>query len=600
MNIHQEPFFHILGYDTEHTGYGIHTKEFLNVLRKHKKDFLFTDITHLKTYADREKLKTKLSQKQNVYNIAINYGSECYTTVKDYDGLKIGWTVWESTIIPDNWKDELNKLDQVWIPSKWGKNILVENGVDIDKIKVVPEGVNTEVFKRLERRPENNITKLKGFKFLNIGKYEGRKNTDLLIRAFDEEFNKEENVFLFLQAYNAFIPNFNLNQIIDSMNLKNREKIYVISPIKNHNDLSVIYNSCDCFVYPTRAEGWGLPLIEALSCGMNSIACNNGGQSEYLYNPEQQIYIDLNYTMIDITRKDFGNFMFHTNNTNNNMGQWAEIEMNELKTKMRYAFKNKNNNNNSINTVAMKHIHQYWSWDKLLENENFTCTRSSITHSSNIPKFFYQSWCRKDNPDSKIPSEILNKTLKYMPSGFTYKCFTLNDIRDYLKTNWGNNVLDLFESYKYIPHKIDLWRYCILYDTGGIYMDADCVLSTDISILMNNDAVFVTNNRGVKDIFNGFIITIEKNPIIKNIIDFMVKVKTDLEYDYYYNCKELYNIINNYIELSLGKHNYQINKLGVNGKMCILFDKQLNDGRFYPFYNEIPLLSETNSLYPYP
>ena len=92
----------------------------------------------------------------------------------------------------------------------------------------------------------------------------------------------------------------------------------------------------------------------------------------------------------------------------------------------------------------------------------------------------------------------------------------------------------------------------------------------------------------------------EKNPIIKNIIDFMVKVKTDLEYDYYYNCKELYNIINNYIELSLGKHNYQINKLGFNGKMCILFDKQLNDGRFYPFYNEIPLLSETNSLYPYP
>ena len=61
MNIHQEPFFHILGYDTEHTGYGIHTKEFLNVLRKHKKDFLFTDLTQLKTYADREQLKNKLS-----------------------------------------------------------------------------------------------------------------------------------------------------------------------------------------------------------------------------------------------------------------------------------------------------------------------------------------------------------------------------------------------------------------------------------------------------------------------------------------------------------------------------------------------------------
>jgi glycosyltransferase involved in cell wall biosynthesis len=368
MNLSKEPFFHILGYDTEHTGYGIHTKEFINTLRKHKKNFLFTDITQIKTYADREKIKNFLSQKQNVYNISINYGSDCYNVVKYYEGLKIGWTVWESSIIPDNWKDELNKLDQVWIPSKWGKNILIMNGVDKYKIKVVPEGVNTEVFKLIENLPENNITRLKGFKFLNIGKYEGRKNTDLLIRAFDEEFNKEEEVFLFLQSYNAFIPNFNMNQILDSMNLRNREKIYVISPLKKHNDLSVIYNSCDCFVYPTRAEGWGLPLIEALSCGMNAIACNNGGQSEYLYNPKQEIYIDLKYSMIDITRKDFGNFMFHTNNANNNMGQWAEIDINELKTKIRYVFENNINNNKNI--VGMQHIHQYWSWDKLLENEN--------------------------------------------------------------------------------------------------------------------------------------------------------------------------------------------------------------------------------------
>ena len=383
-NVSNEPFFHILGYYSEHTGYGIHTKEFINVLITHKKDFLFTDISEIKTYADREKINMFLSEKQNVYNISISYGSECYNIVKDFNGLKIGWTVWESTIIPDNWKNELNKLDQVWIPSKWGKNILITNGIDKDKIKVVPEGVNIEVFKRIKQLPENNITKLKGFKFLNIGKYEGRKNTDLLIRAFDEEFNKDEEVFLFLQSYNIFIPNFNMNKIIDSMNLRNREKIYTISPVKNHNDLSVIYNSCDCFVYPSRAEGWGLPLIEALSCGMNVISCNNGGQSEYLYNSVEEIFTDLKYTMVDITRKDFGNYLFHTNNENKNMGQWAEIEMNELKNKMRLVFENNKNDKNhkndkndkNINIVGMKHIHQNWSWAKLLENENLYLSKN--------------------------------------------------------------------------------------------------------------------------------------------------------------------------------------------------------------------------------
>ena len=37
----------------------------------------------------------------------------------------------------------------------------------------------------------------------------------------------------------------------------------------------------------------------------------------------------------------------------------------------------------------------------------------------------------------------------------------------YLENNWGNKYVNLFKSYDKIAHKTDLWRYCILYDTGG-------------------------------------------------------------------------------------------------------------------------------------
>lgn len=214
---------------------------------------------------------------------------------------------------------------------------------------------------------------------------------------------------------------------------------------------------------------------------------------------------------------------------------------------------------------------------------------------SKIPKLFYQCW------NGNIPDVITNETKKNLPQDFVMKIFSHDEVRSYLLKNWGQDVLNLFNSYKRIPHKIDLWRYCILYDTGGIYMDADCVLKSNISCLLNNDSVFVINNRGAKDIFNGFIITTPKNPIFKSIIDYMINVKTNLEDDYFFNAKELYNIINRYINISSLKHNYLSTKEDfLNKKICVLVDKQWNDGYFYAFLNTIPILAEQNSLYPYP
>tara|TARA_B110000858_G_C17751643_1_gene449984 strand:+ start:1148 stop:1369 length:222 start_codon:yes stop_codon:yes gene_type:complete len=53
---------------------------------------------------------------------------------------------------------------------------------------------------------------------------------------------------------------------------------------------------------------------------------------------------------------------------------------------------------------------------------------------------------------------------------------------------------------------------------GGMYMDADSVLLNDIDFIFDYDLLFVTNNRGVKDIFNGFIMTPPKCPIYKLMI----------------------------------------------------------------------------------
>lgn len=205
-----------------------------------------------------------------------------------------------------------------------------------------------------------------------------------------------------------------------------------------------------------------------------------------------------------------------------------------------------------------------------------------------IPMLFYQSW------DDDLPSEIMNINKIHM-GNFEYLLFNIQDMQNYLKNKWGVNILYLFNKYKKICHKVDLWRYCILYDTGGVYMDADCILTNSIerNDFLNKEAVFVTNDRGVRDIFNGFIMTVPKNPIIKKIIDYMVTVGTTLEHDYYFNCKELYNIVSKYLKT------YNLNRHSDYKNIIILVDKELTNGMFYPFYKEVPILLEHTPLYPY-
>jgi mannosyltransferase OCH1-like enzyme len=212
-----------------------------------------------------------------------------------------------------------------------------------------------------------------------------------------------------------------------------------------------------------------------------------------------------------------------------------------------------------------------------------------------IPKIFYQSWCNKLNYASKIPDMIFDKTILNIPKDCIYKCFTLNEARNYLLEKWGKEYAELFDNYKNIPHKIDLWRYCILYDTGGTYMDADCELLSKIDFLYQHTMVFTTNDRKVKDIFNGFIMVEKGNIVIKEMIDYMINVWNSLEDDYYYNCKELYTRLNKYIDIdiSINDYNSQI------GNVCLLVDKCI-EGRYYAFYKDTNVLVETNSFYPYP
>jgi mannosyltransferase OCH1-like enzyme len=85
-----------------------------------------------------------------------------------------------------------------------------------------------------------------------------------------------------------------------------------------------------------------------------------------------------------------------------------------------------------------------------------------------IPLNIYQTWHTKNLPEKMM--DVTRKIILNNPS-FTYYLYDDNECRNFIKENFENSVLNAFDSLVPGAYKADLWRYCILYKNGGIYLD---------------------------------------------------------------------------------------------------------------------------------
>jgi len=135
------------------------------------------------------------------------------------------------------------------------------------------------------------------YRFLSVLKWEYRKGWDLLLDAYWDEFSPADNVVLELKAS---IPPWELNwepglndtieyrlaQHADSRGqpLSALAAVKVLSDDGSRRALRHAYARADCFVLPTRGEGWGLPLTEAMAMGLPVIATNFSGPTAFMAN----------------------------------------------------------------------------------------------------------------------------------------------------------------------------------------------------------------------------------------------------------------------------------------------------------------------------
>jgi len=145
-------------------------------------------------------------------------------------------------------------------------------GIPAEKVDVTPLGYDREIHKPLSPETIESFRRKKGLPerfWLYLGTIEPRKNLVTLIEAY-AKLPESERLPLILAGGKGWLTDsifeaIELNQLSDSITLPG------FIPT---DDLTLWYNSAECFIFPSVFEGFGLPVLEAMACGTPVITSN--------------------------------------------------------------------------------------------------------------------------------------------------------------------------------------------------------------------------------------------------------------------------------------------------------------------------------------
>lgn len=198
-----------------------------------------------------------------------------------------------NTIKHLNWYEQLNNMDEIWVPSNSYKRLLNKDG--LNNVACIPHTFNLSKYD--ETYPTIDFNQDNGkFKFYYVGELSDRKNIESILRCYYSEFTYEDNVLLVLKLRKFGLAPNQLNNHIQNLmkSIKQELRIYkniddypkelVITADFTEEQICALHKSCDCFVGISHGEAWSIPSFDAMCFGNTPICSNEGGPSEFIDN----------------------------------------------------------------------------------------------------------------------------------------------------------------------------------------------------------------------------------------------------------------------------------------------------------------------------
>ena len=227
----------------------------------------------------------------------------------------ISFCMFESTRLPGDWAEHLNYIaERVIVPCEWNVETFRANGVTVP-ISVCPLGIDPIEYAPISR---NGSHEGKPYTFLWSGTPDARKGFDIVYPAFWKAFKGDPSAQLVMH----------FRKYPKGLMGTTDANVRVIQGKYMPAVMNKILAEADCFVFPSRGEGWGLPPREAAATGLPVIVTRYGGLAEGID------YWAMPLEQVGRSAAHYGAW------GDEDLGEWAEPNIDELAEKMRWCFEN--------------------------------------------------------------------------------------------------------------------------------------------------------------------------------------------------------------------------------------------------------------------
>ncbi len=228
--------------------------------------------TDLTTIAQPNKYKRPLTG-ITVYTDIIypNKNWRYYLSIPNKSVIKFAYCVTERSQILDAWVKMLNdNFDALLVPDEWLIDVYKNSGVKLP-IFVLPEVLDLNHFLAKEPPKDHRHPFVFGFS----GGFWPRKNHELLLRAFVEEFGNNPHVILRLHGR---FGNY-LRKILETFNQIKTRNVTLEHKALSRREFQNFLTSLDCYVTISKGEGFSIVPREVLAAGIPCIVSNNTAQT---------------------------------------------------------------------------------------------------------------------------------------------------------------------------------------------------------------------------------------------------------------------------------------------------------------------------------
>lgn len=184
-------------------------------------------------------------------------------------------------------------------PSSWSRRGFIESGVPADRVAIVPHGIDPTLYHPLPPVDRAALRQAWGwsdyFVIYNVGGTIPRKGSDLIIRAVAAVMERYPQVRLAIKANDAIYggDRAGVTQWADQVRslLPDRaadrllEHTVYLGKFLSYAHMAQLYQAADAYLSPYRAEGFNMPVLEAIACGL-PVVCTQGGPTDDFTHPD--------------------------------------------------------------------------------------------------------------------------------------------------------------------------------------------------------------------------------------------------------------------------------------------------------------------------